>query len=92
MGKPVVDGRFDQIGCEESKRDSHVDLSRATPFTLGRHSMLDWPPTVPSKKTARMGDKQSRRRLGAELCCKLKIKMENETEPYLSFSMLRSES
>jgi hypothetical protein len=34
MGKSAVDGRFDQIGCEKSKRDCHLDLSRAAVFPL----------------------------------------------------------
>jgi hypothetical protein len=34
VGKPAVDGSFDQIGREESKRDGHIDLSRAAVFPL----------------------------------------------------------
>src|SRR5262249_41135386 len=34
-GKPAVDGRFDQIGCEKRKRDGHIDVSRAALFPLG---------------------------------------------------------
>jgi hypothetical protein len=30
--EPAVDGRFDQIRREESKRDCHVDLSHAAVF------------------------------------------------------------
>jgi pimeloyl-ACP methyl ester carboxylesterase len=33
--EPAVDGRFDKIGCEVSKRDCHIDLSRAAVFALG---------------------------------------------------------
>ena len=33
VGEPAIDGRFDQIGREESKRDGHVDLSRAAVFS-----------------------------------------------------------
>ena len=33
VGEPTIDGRFDQIGREESKRDGHVDLSRAAVFS-----------------------------------------------------------
>ena len=29
VGDPAIDGRFDQIRRQESKRDCHVDLSRA---------------------------------------------------------------
>jgi len=35
MGEPAIDGCFDKIGCEESERDGHVDLSRAAVFPLG---------------------------------------------------------
>ena len=35
VGQPAIDGRFDQIRREESKRDCHVDLSRAAFFSLG---------------------------------------------------------
>ena len=40
MGKPAVDGRFDQIGCEESQRNRQVDLSRAAVFPLGDAAAL----------------------------------------------------
>src|SRR6516162_4336795 len=33
VGEPAIDGRLDQIGREESKRDGHVDLSRAAVFS-----------------------------------------------------------
>ena len=33
VGEPAIDGRFDQIGRKESKRDCHVDLSRAAVFS-----------------------------------------------------------
>ena len=35
MGKPAVDGGFDEIGGKESQRDGHVDLSCAAVFPLG---------------------------------------------------------
>src|SRR6516164_226699 len=35
MGKPAIDGRFDQIGGKESQRDCHVDLSHAALFPPG---------------------------------------------------------
>src|SRR6516165_930336 len=35
MGEPTIDGRLDEIGRKESKRDCHVDLSRAASFPLG---------------------------------------------------------
>ena len=35
MGKPAIDGRFDQIGGKESQRDCHVDLSHAALFLPG---------------------------------------------------------
>jgi hypothetical protein len=35
MREPAVDGRVDKIGGEVSKRDCHVDLSRAAVFALG---------------------------------------------------------
>jgi hypothetical protein len=35
MREPAVDRRVDQIGRKESKRDCHVDLSRAAVFSLG---------------------------------------------------------
>jgi hypothetical protein len=34
VGEPAIDGRFDQIRREESKRDCHVDLSRAAVFSI----------------------------------------------------------
>jgi hypothetical protein len=34
MGEPAIDCRFDEIGREESKRNCHVDLSRAASFPL----------------------------------------------------------
>src|SRR6516165_340462 len=33
MRQPAIDGRFDQIGREESQRDGHVDFSRAAVFS-----------------------------------------------------------
>ena len=33
--EPAVDGRFDEIRCEESQRDCHVDFSRAALFPPG---------------------------------------------------------
>ena len=33
VGEPAIDGRFDQIMCEESQRDGHVDISRAAVFS-----------------------------------------------------------
>jgi hypothetical protein len=33
-GEPAIDGRLDEIGRKESKRDCHVDLSRAALFAL----------------------------------------------------------
>ena len=35
MREPAIDGRLDEIGRKESKRDCHVDLSRAAFFSLG---------------------------------------------------------
>ena len=35
MRHPAIDGRFDEIGGEESQRDCHVDLSRAAVLPLG---------------------------------------------------------
>ena len=35
VGEPAIDGRFDEIGGEESQRDCHVDLSRAAVLPLG---------------------------------------------------------
>src|SRR6516165_12406331 len=35
MGKSAFDGRFDKVRREESKRDSHIDVSRAALFPLG---------------------------------------------------------
>ena len=32
--KPTIDGGFDEIGCEESERDRHVDLPATTSLTL----------------------------------------------------------
>ena len=33
VGEPAIDGRLDEIRREESKRDCHVDLSRAAVFS-----------------------------------------------------------
>ena len=33
MGEPAIDGRLDEIRRKESKRDGHVDLSRAAVFS-----------------------------------------------------------
>ena len=33
VGEPTIDGRLDEIGRKESKRDGHVDLSRAAVFS-----------------------------------------------------------
>ena len=35
VGEPAIDGGFEQIRREESKRDCHVDLSRAAVLSLG---------------------------------------------------------
>jgi len=35
MRQPAIDGRFDEIGCEESKRYRHVDLSCTAVFPVG---------------------------------------------------------
>jgi hypothetical protein len=34
VGEPAIDGRFDEIGCKEGKRDCHVNLSHAAVFAL----------------------------------------------------------
>ena len=34
VGEPAIDGRLDEIGRKERKRDCHVDLSRAALFAL----------------------------------------------------------
>jgi len=39
--KPAVDGRLDQIGCEESQQDCHVDHSSAAVFSLVILSAVD---------------------------------------------------
>jgi cytochrome c553 len=36
VGKPAIDGRFDKIRRKESKRDCHVDFSRAAAATGNR--------------------------------------------------------
>ena len=40
MGEPAIDCRFDEIGREESKRDGHIDLSRAAIFPLRLRGQL----------------------------------------------------
>ena len=68
MRESALDRRFDEIGCEESQRDCHIDLSRAAVFTRGDGlRTCCWISDELIKPTTATGNRchQSRSRLGA---------------------------